>query len=64
MRANSPFSKIEGLFPACELLFADDLAVVTATGELGDAEEMTWLADWDEEQGTKSQHMENGSDGQ
>ena len=25
---------------------------------------MTWLADWDGEQGTKSQLQENGSDGQ
>ena len=33
------------------LLFADDLAVVTDTEE-----EMVWLADWDGEQGTKSQH--------
>ena len=30
----------------------------------GNAEEMSWLADWDGEQGTKSQHHENGSDGQ
>ena len=47
-----------------ELLFADDLAVVTYTEEGGDAEEMSWLADWDGEQGTKRQHQENGSDGQ
>ena len=39
-----------------ELLFADDLAVVTDTEE-----EMAWMADWDGEQGTKSQHQENGS---
>ena len=43
----------------CELLIADDLAVVIDTEE-----EMAWLADWDGEQGTKSQHRENGSDGQ
>ena len=43
----------------CELLIADDLAVVTDTEE-----EMAWLADWDGDQGTKSQHRENGSDGQ
>ena len=36
------------------MLFADDLAVVTDTEE-----EMAWLADWDGEQGTKSQHREN-----
>ena len=43
----------------CELLFADDLAVVTDTEE-----EMPRLVDWDGEQGTKSQHREKGSDGQ
>ena len=43
----------------CELLFADDLAVLTDTEE-----EMAWLADCDEKQGTKSKHRENGSDGQ
>ena len=42
----------------CELLFADDLAVVT------DTEEMAWLSDGDGEQGIKRQHRENGSDGQ
>ena len=42
-----------------ELLFADNLAVVTDTEE-----EMAWMADWDGEQGTKSQYRENGSDGQ
>ena len=42
-----------------ELLFADDLTVVTDTDE-----EMAWMADWDREQGTKSQYRENGSDGQ
>ena len=30
----------------------------------GDAEEMAWLADLDRENGTKSQHWENGNDGQ
>ena len=25
---------------------------------------MAWMADWDGEQGTKSQYRENGSDGQ
>ena len=42
-----------------ELLFADNLAVVTDTEE-----DMAWMADWDGEQGTKSQYRENGSDGQ
>ena len=30
----------------------------------GDAEGMVWLTYWDGEQGTKSQHRKNGSDGQ
>ena len=43
----------------CELLFADDLAVVTdAKGE------MDWLVDWDGGQGIKSQHRDKGSDDQ
>ena len=30
----------------------------------GVAEEMAWLSDWNGEQGTKSQHRQNGSNGQ
>ena len=49
----------------CELQFADDMAVVTNTEE---AMQRRWL-DWQmgmgmESKGSKSQHRENGSDGQ
>ena len=40
------------------------LASLVSGSREGDAEELLWLADWDGEQGIKSQHRENGSDGQ
>ena len=44
--------------------FADDLGVVSDTEEEMQIEEMAWLADWDGENGIKSQHWGSGCDDQ